>query len=184
MRLVANFVLFQIGWFACVLGGAHAMPWLGPAIVLPIIAWHLARATRPDRELTLILIAGAIGAAFDSALVAAGWVRYASGTLADGTAPYWMVALWMLFATTLNVSLRWLRTRPLAGATLGAVGGPLAYWGGARLGGVAFVEPVAAIAAIAFGWALLTPALVRLAERFDGCNPASPPRMGAATRDA
>ena len=27
--MLANFILFQLGWFACVLGGAHDRPWLG-----------------------------------------------------------------------------------------------------------------------------------------------------------
>ena len=26
MRKILNFVLFQAGWFVCVLGGAHGMP--------------------------------------------------------------------------------------------------------------------------------------------------------------
>jgi hypothetical protein len=184
MRLVANFVLFQIGWFACVLGGAHGRPWLGPAVALPIVGWHLARAARPGPELVLVVLAGAIGAAFDSALVATRWVDYASGTLVDGAAPYWMVVLWMLFATTLNVSLRWLRGRPLAGVALGAIGGPLAYWGGARLGGVVFLQPAAATAAIAVGWALLTPLLVGLAQRCDGCSSTPEQDAAAQTDDA
>jgi hypothetical protein len=83
--------------------------------------------------------------------------------------------MWMLFATTLNVSLRWLRRFPLAAIALGAIGGPLAYWGGARLGAMEFTAPVAATAALAIGWGALTPFLVWLARRFDGCSPASSP---------
>jgi hypothetical protein len=30
MRLLVNFVAFQLGWFACVLGAAQGLPWLGP----------------------------------------------------------------------------------------------------------------------------------------------------------
>ena len=41
---------------------------------------------------------------FDTLLVWLGWFTYSSGTLIAGTAPHWMVALWMLFATTLNLS--------------------------------------------------------------------------------
>jgi hypothetical protein len=177
---LANFVLFQLGWFACVLGGAHDLPWLGTGVALAIVAWHVARATRPRDEWMLVLIAAAIGAVADSALVAAGWVSYRSGTLLPGTAPHWIVAMWMLFATTLNVSLVWLRRSPLAGVVLGAVGGPLAYWGGSRLGAMQFAEPAAATVALAFGWAVLTPLLVRLAQRFDGCSASVPvtPRRG------
>ena len=40
----------------------------------------------------------------------------------------------MVFATTLNVSLRRLRRFLFAAVVLGGIVGPLAYWGGARLG--------------------------------------------------
>jgi hypothetical protein len=166
--VLANFILFQIGWFACVLGGAHHRPCRG--IALAIVAWHVGRAARPRRGV-LILMSGGIGAVADSVLVALGWVRYASGTVVAGVAPVWLVTMWMLFATTLNVSLRWLRRYPLAAIALGAVGGPLAYWGGARLGAMEFAAPVAATSALAVGWAVLTPVLVALARRFDGCAP-------------
>jgi len=171
--MLANFILFQIGWFACVLGGAYDRPWLGTSIALAIVAWHVGRAPRPRDEMILVLLSAGIGALADSLPVAADWVRYASGTVVPGTAPVWLVAMWMLFATTLNVSLRWLRRYPLAAIALGAVGGPLAYWGGARLGAMEFVAPVAATAALAIGWAVLTPLLVRLARRFDGYAPAA-----------
>jgi hypothetical protein len=172
MTILANFVAFQLGWFACVIGGAHSLPWLGTAVALLIAVWHVARAASPRDELRLLLICAGIGAAFESALVASGWVGYPSGTLIRGTAPHWLVAMWLIFATTLNVSMRWLRHRPFTAAAMGAIGGPLTYWSGERLGGMVFVEPVAATVAMAVGWALLMPGLCRLAQRFDGYAPA------------
>ena len=182
--MLANFILFQIGWFACVLGGANDRPWLGTGIAVAIVAWHVGRAARPRDEMILALIAAGIGAVADSALIATDWVRYASGTVVPGTAPVWLVAMWMLFATTLNVSLRWLRRYALAAIALGAAGGPLAYWGGARLGAMEFLAPVAATAALALGWAVLTPLLIRLARRFDGYTPATVVGVGLETRRA
>jgi Protein of unknown function (DUF2878) len=168
MPLLANFLAFQFGWFACVLGGAYGLPWLGSSIAVLIVAWHMTHAARPKQELILILIAGAIGAVWDSALVILGWISYPSGTLLAGTAPYWIVALWMLFATTLNVSLAWLKRSMLLAALFGAVGGPLAYYGGAKLGALSFTAPAPALMALALGWGLLTPLLIKLALRFDG----------------
>ena len=180
--MITNFVLFQIGWFACVLGGARDWPWLGTGIALVIVGWHVARAVRPRGEAILILMVAGIGTVFDSALVNFGWVTYHSGTLIPGTAPQWIVTLWMVFATTLNVSLRWLRQSRLAAIALGAIGGPLAYWGGARLGAIEFVVPGAATAALAMGWAVLTPFLVWLAPQFDGYAPAPVANMESELR--
>jgi len=39
--LILNFILFQIAWFACVLGAANAMPWLGVLVTVVILIWHL-----------------------------------------------------------------------------------------------------------------------------------------------
>jgi len=166
--MLVNFVLFQLGWFACVLGAAHGMPWAGVAVALVIVAWHLARAPRPRPELTLLVIAAAIGFAWDSALVALGWIEYPNGALFPGTAPVWIVAMWVVFATTLNVSLGWLkRSLPLA-LLFGAVGGPLAYVAGGKLGGLSFLQQTPALIALALGWALITPLLLRIADRCDG----------------
>ena len=83
----------------------------------------------------------------------------------------------MVFATTLNVSLRRLRRFPWLAVVLGGIAGPLAYWGSARLGAVEFVAPFAATAALAVGWSALTPALLTIARRFDGVAPAVAPRL-------
>lgn len=171
MRIITNLALFQLGWLAAVLGGAHQLPWLGVAAVLGVITVHLQLAGRPVHELKLVGIAALIGFIWDSLLVALGWLTYPSGILLAGTAPYWIVAMWMNFATTLNVSLRWLRRRWLAPVLLGGIGGPLAYYTASKLGGVFFTEPVLALGALAIGWALLTPLLVIASERFDGFAP-------------
>ncbi len=96
-RVLANLVAFQIGWFACVLGGAYGQPWAGTALALTIAVVHLASSARPGNEARLLAIATAIGAAWDSALVALGWVSYGSGTLLPGTAPVWIVAMWKVY---------------------------------------------------------------------------------------
>lgn len=168
MNVVINMVLFQAGWFACVLGAAHGMPWIGAVAAAAIVAWHLARANRPARELGLVATALVAGAVFETLLLQSGWVRFETGQLLEGVAPYWMVALWAIFATTLNVSLRALRPYPLFAAVLGAVGGPVAYWAGAGLGAMEFVTTGPALTAIGLGWAILAPALVIAARRFDG----------------
>lgn len=168
MNLILNVILFQIGWFACVLGAANGVPWGGALAAAAIIAWHLVRARQPKRELALAALAALAGAAFETALVQTGWVRFDSGVLMQGVAPYWMVALWAVFATTLNVSLRWLRGRATLAAALGAVGGPAAYYAGAQLGALELVAAGAALAAIGAGWAVLAPALLGAARYLDG----------------
>jgi hypothetical protein len=171
MGLLLNFGMFKIGWLSSVIGGAQQLPWLGPLAMLFVVAIHLYRAEQPERELILVLSCGFIGAVFDSVLVAAGWVTYPSGLFVESMAPYWIISMWMLFATTLNVSLRWMRGRYLLAVALGAVAGPMAYIGGSKLGGIVFLDRTAGLVALSIGWAVIMPVLVILAERLDGISP-------------
>jgi hypothetical protein len=170
MNLLINVAAFKLGWLSSVFGGAQQLPWLGPVVVLIVIGLHLARAQRPGSELLLILSCGLIGAVFDSALVAAGWVTFPSGMFSDMMAPYWIVTMWMLFGTTINMSMRWMRGRPLLASAFGFVGGPLAYIAGHKIGGIVFVDQTAAIAMLAIGWAVIMPLLIQLGERLDGVS--------------
>ena len=168
MYLLINFFAFQIGWFVCVLGAANSIPLLGPVIVAAVIAMHLSQSNKPVRELALTGVAGLLGAFWERAVVMVGWIEYPSGNIAAGFAPYWIVAMWMLFATTLNVSLRWLRNRTALAVVLGAIAGPLSFYGGAQLGGVVFLDQRAGLIALSVGWAVMMPTLIILAARLDG----------------
>jgi len=172
MRIFLNFALFQVAWFACVLGAANGAPWLGPLVVAAVVAYHLKRVPEPRAEVILLMLAAMTGLVFDSLLVSAGWLAYSSGQWHPLLAPYWIVAMWIGFATTLNVSMAWLKGRSYLAFVLGAIGGPLAYLGGAKLGGVSLVDTTAALAALAMGWALIMPLLMLAAQRLDKWRPA------------
>ena len=163
-RAAVNFVVFQAGWWACVLGAAHDMATAGSLFAVVIIAAHIALVAQPLRELRLVAIALLIGVVWDSALLMSGWLDFRSGFLVPGMAPHWILALWALFAITLNHSLAWLHGRLSVAAVLGAIAGPLAYWGGVQMGAVFLFEPLYALLALAAGWAIFTPLLVRLAH--------------------
>jgi hypothetical protein len=167
--ILVNVVGFQLGWFACVLGAAHGMPWLGPLLALPILSWHVASATRPARAALLLAVAALAGLGLDTLLIRAERFAFTQGILVEGFAPHWMVCLWALFASTFNVSLRWMREKPLLAALFGAVGGPLAYWAGARLGAATLLEPAwAGLLLVGLVYAVATPVLLLLACELDG----------------
>lgn len=167
--MVQNFILFQVGWLACVLGGASAdYNWVGVAVVAAVVALHLQRAGNRQHEMLLIGITMLLGTAWDSSLMLAGLFSFSNGVFADGIVPFWMIAMWALFATTLNVSMKWMKNRYLLAAAFGAIGGPLAYYAGSRLGAVVFSDTTAALLAVAAGWALIMPLLMALTTRFNG----------------
>lgn len=163
-----NFVIFQAGWFTCVLSAANGMPWLGLVVVSAIVASHILRANWPTHEAQLVMVAVFIGLVFDSLLVSSGWLRYPSGMLLSNMAPYWILAMWALFATTLNSSMGWLKNKLILASVLGAIFGPLSYMAGQRLGAIEFIDSSKATIALALTWSIAMPALMCAASRFGG----------------
>ena len=174
-RQLANFVVFEAAWFAAVLGAAHGVPLWGTLAVAAAIGWHVAISARPLAELALAGLLCVIGLGVETFVVSQGHVAYPSGQPVAWLAPYWMVALWGEFAIALNVTLRWLKRRPLLAALLGAVAGPLSFMGGVRLGGARFVDMAPALVTLACLWGVLMPLLMALSNRFDGV--AATPRL-------
>jgi len=165
VRTVGHLVLFEAAWFAGVLGAARGEAHLGMAVVAAAIALNLWMSARRRHELALLAVAIVLGVVFDGALARSGWVVYADSALQPAWPPAWIVAQWALFATLLCGPLRWLHGRLPLAALLGALGGPMAYLGGERLGAINFVERGPALAFLAVGWAMATPLLLHLARR-------------------
>jgi hypothetical protein len=167
MRKVINVVAFQIGWFAAVLGAAGGMPWLGVVVVPVVVGVHLALSPDWRPQLLLALSAAVLGFMVDTVLIAAGRFSPVPYLLPSYLSPPWMVLLWVNFATTLNVSMGWLRGRSLLAAFFGAVGGPLAYASGARLGAMLHSPGIENLVFVGLAWAMALPLLYRM-ERYLG----------------
>jgi hypothetical protein len=170
-RLVVNVLAFQAAWLGIVGGAAAGWFWLGPLAALVLVMVHLSIAARPARELAGMALVATVGTSWDVIPAALGLIEYRGGVAALAGAPCWISALWLVFATTLNVSLRWLRARPALAVALGAVGGPLSYQAAAALGALELTAPGAAVAAQAVAWAALLPATSAIAARHDGVTP-------------
>lgn len=166
MRFWANLIGYQIVWFSAVIGAGHGLAWPGVAAALVFIVAQLAASATARADLRLAGAAVICGMALDGTLSALGWARYAAN---GWLAPAWILALWAAFALTLNHSLAYLRPRPWLACAVGAIGGPLAYWGAARGWQAVQFEPPAwrATAALAAGWALALPALTAGARRWN-----------------
>lgn len=163
-----NFILFQAGWLAVVLLGTGQFHWLGLVVVAAIVIWHLVTSPSPQAEAQLILFALGIGIIWENLLTLTGVVVYPHGQIFGDLAPVWIIAMWAMLATTLNLSLRWLHGRFVLASAFGALGGPLAFLAGERLGAVVFPDSTLAMLVLAAGWGLMFTLLVLLAMRNDG----------------
>lgn len=164
MRLI-NFVSFYVGWVACVAGAGRGRTMLGPLVVAALLVLQLLLRPHAAREAFLILVVGLLGWTVDTTQALLGVFSFGTTSPAPWLCPLWLVAVWMIFATTLTGSMRWLIGRYALAALFGAAGGPLSYYYGLRLGAIEFnTSMVITLVTLAFVWAAVMPVLVWLAR--------------------
>ena len=162
-----NLVGFQIVWFSAVAGAAYGLWWAGPLAAALFAAAQLAVSSQRGSDLRLLALCLPLGFAVDSAWVQAGWLVFATPFPWPQLAPVWIVAMWAGFALTINHSMASLKAWPWAAALLGLLGGPLAYYAAARAwDAVDIAAGIAPYLALGIAWAVITPLLLWLGERW------------------
>ena len=161
--MIKNLAFFQIGWVACVMFAAAGEPLLATLSVAAVAAVHLVSVKVPVKEALLLMIAAVIGLGWESFMVWTGLAQY-PGYESSLLAPFWIVVMWVLFATTINHGLRWTKRNLWVASLAGLLGGPMAFFGGMNLGAVEFSHTAAALVVIGLGWALLLPVHTLVAD--------------------
>jgi hypothetical protein len=145
-----QFAGFKLSWFGLILVPQIAI-W--PALLYWLWSiWRLAAKAR----IAALGIAAA-GIVMDSVLLQSGVFSFVD----TAYLPVWLLVLWGCFGVVLvQVLAAWLRYWWLA-AVVGAVTGPLAYWGGATLGGqLLFADTSTFLLTLAPCWGLLLAGIV------------------------
>ena len=155
---IINFILFQVGWLACVLSASAGMSEIGLIYALAFIILHTSLSRRVLTEVVFIVLVTCFGFVIDSWLVFAGYFSYVNSA-ESMTAPMWIAALWAMFSTTIGYSLNWLSSRYLLAAALGFIFGPLAYYGASKLGAVNLPDGNMGLYFQALIWAVMLPAM-------------------------
>ena len=163
---IINFILFQAAWFICVLGASYNQTYLALTLSIIILLIHFSLIKKRMLDVKLIIIAGLIGLLFDGALLNFDLIIYNDPGLPYPFTPIWIVMLWMIFAMTLNHSLAWLSQKYYLSILFGAIGGPLAYIAGEKLGAITLLS-TNSIITLSVGWALITPILLIIANKLN-----------------
>lgn len=163
---IFNLLLFQMVWFATVLGAAKGTLVFGLAGLGVFLLAHYYLAVNPWSDLKLAGIAVVMGLLIETYLLRIGLLEYVQIGYSMPIAPLWILILWVGFALTLNGCLRWLHGRYLLAAILGALGAPASYFGGIKLGAATTdVSLVIVLGVVAAIYAVITPLLLMLAGR-------------------
>jgi Protein of unknown function (DUF2878) len=150
---LVNYGAYQAGWFAAVLGAATGHGDAGAAVAAALIAVHLGLARERGPELALLALATLTGLVVEVWQLHAGTYRLLAGAVPANLPPAWLLALWAQFATTFRYSGRAVLARVATAMLFGALGGPLAFLAGERLGAVALTTPLwPGLARLALGW--------------------------------
>ena len=136
-------------------------------IALGIVIYHVVAQADSINELKLVLVAVVIGLFWETWVLSLNILHYPSHPEASFWAPHWLIMMWALFATTINLSMGWLKGRWALSVLMGAVFGPLAFIGGEKLGAVVFLDSTLSIVTLSIGWGLLMPLLLSLADRIN-----------------
>jgi len=164
---IINFALYQTGWFVLVLGAARGYPWEGAGAGLFLLTAHIFLSKERKPEILTVLCIGVLGTVVDSIQAITGVFVFEAGYWSYWVIPFWLTVMWMQFATLFHFILSWLSGRYLLSAFLGAVGGPIAFLTGERLGGVIFpMGATRSLVILAAVWSVVTPACVYIAGRF------------------
>ncbi|MCB1671805.1 MAG: DUF2878 domain-containing protein [Gammaproteobacteria bacterium] len=150
-----NMAVNNLFWAGCVIG-RYDLLWLVAPAILGYLALLLAAGTLHWQQLWPTIVLGVV---VDSLYTATGIFQFPDHSL---LLPLWMWALWIAFATTLPMSLRWLGKHPLVAALTGALGFPFSYLLGFELGAIAYPHSLyPTLLLIGITWALLLPLLYR-----------------------
>lgn len=159
MKLL-NALGFQAGWWACIAGVGLGLEVEAIVFCICLVGMHLYFSKSPLPELKIGLVALLLGIFVDSGLQyfsVMGFYGWALGPLS----PFWLWALWVMFALTLNSSLAFLKKQSLfVSACLGFIFGPMTYYAGAKLGAANLDDSIIHLLCLGVAWMLAMPFMV------------------------
>ena len=156
---IYNALLFQLAWFACVMGGDQV------AVVVTAIVFvlHMRYVSGDLRELVLLLQVLLLGIVVDSVLLFFGLL------VSDSALPFpplWLSSLWLVFATTLMHSLAFFQRYRIFSPIAGFFSGALSYKAGTSLSSISLAAPDwLSLIIIGLVWSVIFPVCLALAQQ-------------------
>ena len=170
MRYLFMALIFDFGWFACVLSGARGyllIPIAAATAVIGINLW-LLRGRLVD-ELRVILWITLVGFIVESINLTTGVFTLTHPTSYPWLCPAWLLLLWPMFATMLRGPLTWLSGRYWLSVLLGAIFAVPNYFVGERLGAVSLNSHLLyTVTVLVLVWAIAMPLMVWLSGKKQG----------------
>lgn len=146
-----NALIFQIGWFVCILGGSG---WAA-VFTATVLAVHFLVSVQRFNDVVAIVLAILFGLGHDLVLIHTEQILFMESAQLP---PLWLMCVWALLGITLNHSLQWVYNRPVWSSLLGAIFAPLSYLAGVTWSSAEWSSPlVEVLPIIAALWLVILP---------------------------
>lgn len=150
MKNLFNILLYQCIWIFSIFWGN-----IGACFGIALLLLHLTISKKRQADLRIMGSLLLIGLIVDGTLSQLNFFIF---TTPGTPIPFWLSVIWLGLAITPHHSLSWMKHKPLLSIFFGAIGGPLAYWAGVRLGAATFTnELLPSLAILACIWAIIWP---------------------------
>jgi hypothetical protein len=160
LRLLANIVLFQVGWFTCLLLSGTWAILIATTIVL-LHFYFIVPYKQRIKETGLIAVVLFVGVILELCYLFSEVLIRSDG---EGYPAFWLLLIWVLFATTFRYSLFWLRSKLWLASIFAGVAAPVSYYAGANLNATVSLNDniTFSLVVIAMSWAIVFPLLMKL----------------------
>ena len=164
---VFNAVGYEVVWFILIIGSGWGVIGFPVLVLVPFLLLHGWLMKPCAAEWRFLGLAGIYGFLLDTLLGLAGVMQYGSAAPFPWMCPAWLVAVWVSFAATFYHSLSVLDHKPFIAMCVGLIGGPLAYYGGAKISGGQIILPEApliSLVVLAIVWGITVPLLFKIKQ--------------------
>ena len=147
------FVLFYVGWMLIVLGTqSHLYLTSIPLVIVYLWFENRAYQISSNQQIARLLLT-LLGFSFDSILEYFELISFRGNTEASLLlAPLWLFILWFWFSVTFSRCYSWLLNHAYFATLLGAIFGPISYWGASKISIVTIVNPLLFTTLSIFFW--------------------------------
>ncbi len=167
-RLLVGSVFYQVVWFATVLSAGHVQRWWWGILSLLVFVGivHFGWPALRQRVWWMLVISVGCGLIVDTGMIMGHVWQSPRILLPTPLPPAWLLFLWAAFGIYIALSLEMLYGRYGLAAFVGAIGGMLAYRGGALFEAIQWGKPLWLTTTIlTLTWGFIFPLLVWVATR-------------------
>jgi hypothetical protein len=151
-KTVLHAMMLNALWFSVVLGVAYAHK-ITALVVFALMVLLAVYEGLLRSDVVALVLGLVVGVALDGFMQHYAWVSYGQWfNDFKWLPPVWILMLWVGFALSLKIGMRWLFKRYWIGAVFLGIGAPLSYFSAEKLGAVSLHKPLAVMVLLALGW--------------------------------